>query len=156
MELLNSTPESHPDKVPLTSAVLAVKEINVNINEYKRRKDLGKKGAITVCFFLRITSRKLDQVGSSVMGPGGEMVMDLREMGQGGQVSLWTVGHKAGLTEQQAVRQWDGTCFCRRCVGGLDHDDGTFFPSSPSMPPLPPSSLGQSANRCPFVPHRMS
>ena len=42
MELLNSTPESHPDKVPLTSAVLAVKEINVNINEYKRRKDLGK------------------------------------------------------------------------------------------------------------------
>lgn len=44
MELLNSTPESHPDKVPLTSAVLAVKEINVNINEYKRRKDLGEKG----------------------------------------------------------------------------------------------------------------
>ena len=43
MELLNSTPESHPDKVPLTHAVLAVKEINVNINEYKRRKDLGKK-----------------------------------------------------------------------------------------------------------------
>lgn len=48
MELLNSTPESHPDKVPLTNAVLAVKEINVNINEYKRRKDLGKKGAVTV------------------------------------------------------------------------------------------------------------
>ncbi|XP_062958936.1 dynamin-binding protein isoform X2 [Cynocephalus volans] len=43
MELLNSTPESHPDKVPLTSAVLAVKEINVNINEYKRRKDLVLK-----------------------------------------------------------------------------------------------------------------
>lgn len=48
MELLNSTPESHLDKVPLTNAVLAVKEINVNINEYKRRKDLGKKGAVTV------------------------------------------------------------------------------------------------------------
>lgn len=48
MELLNSTPESHPDKVPLTNAVLAVKEINVNINEYKRRKDLGKKGTVTV------------------------------------------------------------------------------------------------------------
>ena len=46
MELLNSTPESHPDKVPLTSAVLAVKEINVNINEYKRRKDLGKKSIL--------------------------------------------------------------------------------------------------------------
>ncbi|XP_004370082.1 dynamin-binding protein isoform X1 [Trichechus manatus latirostris] len=43
MELLNATPESHPDKVPLTSAVLAVKEINVNINEYKRRKDLVLK-----------------------------------------------------------------------------------------------------------------
>ncbi|XP_027786141.1 dynamin-binding protein isoform X1 [Marmota flaviventris] len=43
IELLNSTPESHPDKVPLTSAVLAVKEINVNINEYKRRKDLVLK-----------------------------------------------------------------------------------------------------------------
>lgn len=53
MELLNSTPESHPDKVPLTNAVLAVKEINVNINEYKRRKDLGKKGAITVGFSLK-------------------------------------------------------------------------------------------------------
>ncbi|XP_063101124.1 dynamin-binding protein isoform X2 [Cavia porcellus] len=43
MELLNSTPEPHPDKVPLTNAVLAVKEINVNINEYKRRKDLVLK-----------------------------------------------------------------------------------------------------------------
>ncbi|XP_016280452.1 dynamin-binding protein isoform X3 [Monodelphis domestica] len=43
MELLNSTPESHPDKVPLTAAVLAVKEINANINEYKRRKDLVLK-----------------------------------------------------------------------------------------------------------------
>ncbi|XP_074089267.1 dynamin-binding protein isoform X1 [Macrotis lagotis] len=43
MELLNSTPDSHPDKVPLTNAVLAVKEINVNINEYKRRKDLVLK-----------------------------------------------------------------------------------------------------------------
>ncbi|XP_040848246.1 dynamin-binding protein isoform X1 [Ochotona curzoniae] len=43
MELLNSTPESHPDKMPLTNAVLVVKEINVNINEYKRRKDLVLK-----------------------------------------------------------------------------------------------------------------
>ncbi|NWX88370.1 DNMBP protein, partial [Nothoprocta pentlandii] len=43
MELLNATPESHPDKAPLTAAVLAVKEINVNINEYKRRKDLVLK-----------------------------------------------------------------------------------------------------------------
>ncbi|XP_037353943.1 dynamin-binding protein isoform X2 [Talpa occidentalis] len=43
MELRNSTPDSHPDKVPLTNAVLAVKEINININEYKRRKDLVLK-----------------------------------------------------------------------------------------------------------------
>ncbi|KAJ7399193.1 dynamin-binding protein isoform X2 [Pitangus sulphuratus] len=43
MELLSATPEAHPDKAPLTAAVLAVKEINVNINEYKRRKDLGEK-----------------------------------------------------------------------------------------------------------------
>lgn len=48
MELLNCTPESHPDKVPLTNAVLAVKEINVNINEYKRRKDLGERGTVTL------------------------------------------------------------------------------------------------------------
>ncbi|XP_009463518.1 PREDICTED: dynamin-binding protein [Nipponia nippon] len=43
MELLNATPEAHPDKAPLTAAVLAVKEINANINEYKRRKDLVLK-----------------------------------------------------------------------------------------------------------------
>ncbi|XP_059677088.1 dynamin-binding protein [Gavia stellata] len=43
MELLSTTPEAHPDKAPLTAAVLAVKEINVNINEYKRRKDLVLK-----------------------------------------------------------------------------------------------------------------
>uniref|UniRef100_A0A8C0F476 Dynamin-binding protein n=1 Tax=Bubo bubo TaxID=30461 RepID=A0A8C0F476_BUBBB len=43
MELLNATPDAHPDKAPLTAAVLAVKEINVNINEYKRRKDLVLK-----------------------------------------------------------------------------------------------------------------
>nr|XP_033797196.1 dynamin-binding protein isoform X3 [Geotrypetes seraphini] len=43
MELLNATPESHPDKSPLTEAVLVVKDINVNINEYKRRKDLVLK-----------------------------------------------------------------------------------------------------------------
>ncbi|NXF32687.1 DNMBP protein, partial [Nyctibius bracteatus] len=43
MELLSATPEAHPDKAPLTAAVLAVKEINININEYKRRKDLVLK-----------------------------------------------------------------------------------------------------------------
>lgn len=43
MELLGATPESHHDRPQLAQALQAVKEINVNINEYKRRKDLGKK-----------------------------------------------------------------------------------------------------------------
>ncbi|XP_048464737.1 dynamin-binding protein isoform X2 [Rhincodon typus] len=43
MELLNTTPETHRDKKPLGEAVLAVKNLNVNINEYKRRKDLVLK-----------------------------------------------------------------------------------------------------------------
>ncbi|XP_071375637.1 dynamin-binding protein isoform X2 [Centroberyx affinis] len=43
MELLGATPESHHDRAQLTQAVQAVKEINVNINEYKRRKDLVVK-----------------------------------------------------------------------------------------------------------------
>ncbi|XP_047464614.1 dynamin-binding protein isoform X4 [Mugil cephalus] len=43
MELLGATPESHPDRAQLVRAVQSVKEINVNINEYKRRKDLVVK-----------------------------------------------------------------------------------------------------------------
>ncbi|XP_015671748.1 dynamin-binding protein [Protobothrops mucrosquamatus] len=43
MELLSATPESHPDHAPLAAAVLVVKEINGNLNEYKRRKDLVLK-----------------------------------------------------------------------------------------------------------------
>ncbi|XP_066548825.1 dynamin-binding protein isoform X3 [Amia ocellicauda] len=43
MELHSATPESHHDKKQLAEAVLTVKEINVNINEYKRRKDLVVK-----------------------------------------------------------------------------------------------------------------
>lgn len=43
MELVGATPDSHPDKNPSKDAVRAVKEINVNINEYKRRKDLVVK-----------------------------------------------------------------------------------------------------------------
>ncbi|KAM6951088.1 dynamin-binding protein [Aplochiton taeniatus] len=43
MELLGATPESHHDRPQLAQALLAVKEINVNINEYKRRKDLVVK-----------------------------------------------------------------------------------------------------------------
>lgn len=41
MELLNATPESHHDRKQLAEAVMSIKEINVNINEFKRRKDLG-------------------------------------------------------------------------------------------------------------------
>uniref|UniRef100_A0A3Q4BGM0 Dynamin-binding protein n=1 Tax=Mola mola TaxID=94237 RepID=A0A3Q4BGM0_MOLML len=43
MELLGATPESHHDQPQLTEALQAVKNINVNINEYKRRKDLVMK-----------------------------------------------------------------------------------------------------------------
>lgn len=42
-ELRNSTPSSHPDFQALEDAYAAVKHINVNINELKRRKDLGKR-----------------------------------------------------------------------------------------------------------------
>uniref|UniRef100_A0AAZ3PUB9 Dynamin-binding protein n=1 Tax=Oncorhynchus tshawytscha TaxID=74940 RepID=A0AAZ3PUB9_ONCTS len=43
MELLSATPESHHDRPLLAQALLSIKEINVNINEYKRRKDLVLK-----------------------------------------------------------------------------------------------------------------
>ncbi|XP_040093459.1 rho guanine nucleotide exchange factor 38 [Oryx dammah] len=42
-ELRNSTPSSHPDFRALEDAYAAVKHINVNINELKRRKDLVLK-----------------------------------------------------------------------------------------------------------------
>ncbi|XP_071664468.1 rho guanine nucleotide exchange factor 38 [Patagioenas fasciata] len=42
-ELLNSTPTSHPDHKALENALFAMKNINVNINELKRRKDLVLK-----------------------------------------------------------------------------------------------------------------
>uniref|UniRef100_F7F3Z6 Dynamin-binding protein n=1 Tax=Monodelphis domestica TaxID=13616 RepID=F7F3Z6_MONDO len=42
-ELRNSTPPSHPDYKALGDALAAVKDINVNINELKRRKDLVLK-----------------------------------------------------------------------------------------------------------------
>uniref|UniRef100_A0A8D2GFU4 Rho guanine nucleotide exchange factor 38 n=1 Tax=Theropithecus gelada TaxID=9565 RepID=A0A8D2GFU4_THEGE len=42
-ELRNSTPPSHPDYRALDDAFAAVKDINVNINELKRRKDIVLK-----------------------------------------------------------------------------------------------------------------
>lgn len=42
-ELLNSTPVSHPDHKALQEALSTMKNINVNINELKRRKDLVLK-----------------------------------------------------------------------------------------------------------------
>lgn len=61
MELLGATPESHHDRPQLTQALQAVKEINVNINEYKRRKDLGKKNPLKLhssCLRLQLLSSK--------------------------------------------------------------------------------------------------
>ncbi|XP_074128843.1 rho guanine nucleotide exchange factor 38 isoform X2 [Sminthopsis crassicaudata] len=42
-ELRNSTPPTHPDYKELEDALAAMKDINVNINELKRRKDLVLK-----------------------------------------------------------------------------------------------------------------
>ena len=40
-ELWQATPSDHPDNSPLQEALTAAKIINVNINEFKRRKDIG-------------------------------------------------------------------------------------------------------------------
>ncbi|XP_017265725.1 rho guanine nucleotide exchange factor 38 isoform X1 [Kryptolebias marmoratus] len=42
-ELWQATPEDHPDYLPLQEALTATKIINVNINEFKRRKDIVMK-----------------------------------------------------------------------------------------------------------------
>ncbi|XP_072857940.2 rho guanine nucleotide exchange factor 38 isoform X1 [Pogona vitticeps] len=42
-ELLNATPVSHPDHKALQDALVAVKAMNMNINELKRRKDIVLK-----------------------------------------------------------------------------------------------------------------
>lgn len=42
-ELWQTTPEDHPDHQPVQEAFTAVKIINVNINEFKRRKDIVMK-----------------------------------------------------------------------------------------------------------------
>ncbi|XP_013863194.1 rho guanine nucleotide exchange factor 38 isoform X2 [Austrofundulus limnaeus] len=42
-ELWQATPEDHPDYLPLQEALTAAKIINVNINEFKRRKDIVMK-----------------------------------------------------------------------------------------------------------------
>ncbi|XP_062334814.1 rho guanine nucleotide exchange factor 38 isoform X1 [Osmerus eperlanus] len=42
-ELWQATPDNHPDNRPLQQAFTAAKIINVNINEFKRRKDLVMK-----------------------------------------------------------------------------------------------------------------
>lgn len=40
-ELWQATPEDHIDYLPLQEALTATKIINVNINEFRRRKDIG-------------------------------------------------------------------------------------------------------------------
>ncbi|XP_026524401.1 rho guanine nucleotide exchange factor 38 [Notechis scutatus] len=42
-ELLNATPKSHPDHKALQDALVAMKDMNMNINELKRRKDIVLK-----------------------------------------------------------------------------------------------------------------
>ncbi|XP_072439895.1 rho guanine nucleotide exchange factor 38 isoform X1 [Chiloscyllium punctatum] len=42
-ELYKSTPELHADHKPVGDALAAVRQVNVNINEFKRRKDLVMK-----------------------------------------------------------------------------------------------------------------
>nr|XP_009289893.1 rho guanine nucleotide exchange factor 38 isoform X2 [Danio rerio] len=42
-ELWNATPTDHPDHRPLQEALTTVKIINININEFKRRKDIVLK-----------------------------------------------------------------------------------------------------------------
>uniref|UniRef100_A0A3P8YLN0 Dynamin-binding protein n=1 Tax=Esox lucius TaxID=8010 RepID=A0A3P8YLN0_ESOLU len=42
-ELWQSTPDDHPDHLPLQEALNAVKVVNVNINEFRRRKDIVMK-----------------------------------------------------------------------------------------------------------------
>ncbi|XP_056136446.1 rho guanine nucleotide exchange factor 38-like [Lampris incognitus] len=42
-ELWQATPNDHPDNRPLLEALTATKIINVNINEFKRRKDIVMK-----------------------------------------------------------------------------------------------------------------
>lgn len=59
-ELLGATPESHHDRPQLAKAVQVVKEINVNINEYKRRKDLGTSSSpdwyVVLCLYKCLTT----------------------------------------------------------------------------------------------------
>lgn len=51
-ELWHATPEDHPDYHPLQKAFTAAKIINVNINEFKRRKDIGDVLFKARCFIV--------------------------------------------------------------------------------------------------------
>ena len=50
-ELWQATPEDHPDFRPLQEAFTAAKIINVTINEFKRRKDIGETLLLLSVFF---------------------------------------------------------------------------------------------------------
>ncbi|CAG11488.1 unnamed protein product, partial [Tetraodon nigroviridis] len=45
-ELWQATPEDHPDYRPLQEALTAIKIINVNINEFRRRKDIERQHGV--------------------------------------------------------------------------------------------------------------
>lgn len=53
-ELWQATPEDHPDYQPLQEAFTTAKIINVNINEFKRRKDIGE---IIHCYLFLTNTR---------------------------------------------------------------------------------------------------
>lgn len=53
-ELWQSTPEEHPDHRPLQEAFTAAKIINININEFKRRKDIGTLQSLAKCDIFRL------------------------------------------------------------------------------------------------------
>lgn len=67
-ELLNSTPVSHPDHKALQEALSTMKNINVNINELKRRKDLGKEKKNSE-FFCRFGLAVIREVSTPVIMP---------------------------------------------------------------------------------------
>ncbi len=60
-ELWNATPTNHPDQRPLQEALTSVKITNININEFKRRKDIGETYTWFFTNFIKYTVKKLTE-----------------------------------------------------------------------------------------------
>lgn len=93
-ELRAATPASHPDAAALRDALAAVRDVNVNINELKRRKDLGRKrrgglrAAYIGVFCLRFRESQRRRSYSAVssrghLGPREGIVLLPRRLGWG-------------------------------------------------------------------------